>query len=164
MKGPEPHKLRDAQWRRELTPDEERAVAASLAEDPAAATDWVSEARLARAIRRLPDVPVASNFTRRVMSEVTREPGRTATALTGWRAWLTTRWIAAGAMAALTVVVLSAGWGIHTRQQRADFSRQVATLRAMTGLSPAVLQDFEAIRCYSESSPPVDFVLLAALQ
>jgi anti-sigma factor RsiW len=164
MNGDEIHKLRDAQWRRELTPDEERAVAARLAQDPAAATDWISEARLARAIRRLPDAPVASNFTSRVMSAVSLEARRTTPALPWWRAWASTRWIPASAMAAVAAVVMTAGWGIHTNNQRTDFSRQVATLRAMTGLSPAVLQDFEAIRRYSEVSPPVDFGLLVALQ
>jgi hypothetical protein len=34
----------------------------------------------------------------------------------------------------------------------------------MSDLPPAVLEDFEAIRSYGESSAPVDFGLLAALE
>lgn len=154
---------RDVLLRREPKAEETEALAAWLRDHPEAAAEWETEVRLARALRQLRDVPVASNFTSRVLAEVAREAAKPSLATPWWRTVWTTRWMPAAA-ATLVAVVAVGGWEIHRARRAAEFTRQVATLRAMSGLPPAVLEDFEAIRRYSESTPPVDFNLLAALQ
>lgn len=164
MNGDPIPELRDVLLRRELTADEERVVASWLARHPSAAAEWQAERALARGLRRLPDVPVATNFTRRVLDEIVRETARAERRSSRWQHWLESRWMPVAGAAAVVASVALTGWQIQTARRDADFARQVATLRAISGLTPAVLEDFEAIRRYGESSPPVDFGLLAALQ
>lgn len=170
---------RDLLMRRELTETEAQEVRDWLAAHPEAAADWALDATLSRALRRLPPVPVASNFTSRVMAEVHRgtptsspSPSRTGRPgqplLAGWRRWLAGRWLPwAGGVAVLASAGL-AGWQIQLAQRESDYTRQVAALRALADLPPAVIEgfeaDFEAIQRYGETAAPVDFGLLAALE
>ena len=64
-------------WRRGLTPGEKACLQSFLAEQPERAADWERETALNDALNRLPDAPVASNFTSLVMQAVERESKRT---------------------------------------------------------------------------------------
>jgi hypothetical protein len=62
------------------------------------------------------------------------------------------------------VLIASAAYREHQRLSQAEYTRHVAALRTLAHLSPDVLQEFEVVRRLGESSAPVDFELLAALQ
>ena len=86
--------LRELSWRRKLTGAEEAELRAWLAAHPEAQADWEAEAGLNAALGRLPDVPVPSNFTARVLQAAEREaaaelrrPGWK------WRVWPRLRWL-----------------------------------------------------------------------
>lgn len=160
--------LHDVLLRRELTPAEERAVATWLARRPEAAAEWNETVRLARAIRGLPQAPVPSNFTARVLDEVRRDLARTERDRNPnprrrvGPAWFSLRrWIPA---ATAVTVAMVAGWEWHQRNRLTEFTRDVAPLRVIAAVPQEVLQDFEAIQRFGQSSPSVDFELLAALE
>src|SRR5438132_499646 len=73
MNDPLHHTWRQLSWRRKLTPAEEAELRRWLEANPSAQADWESEAALTDTLGRLPDVPVASNFTARVLQAVERE-------------------------------------------------------------------------------------------
>ena len=64
--------LRELVWRRKLT-DAERA---GLGAQPEVQADLEIESRLSETLARLPDAPVPSNFTARVLQAVERESVR----------------------------------------------------------------------------------------
>src|SRR5262249_44101529 len=59
-------------WRRPLTFDEQARLEAWLAAHPEAQAQWEAEAALNRCLSQLSDVPVASNFTARVLEALDR--------------------------------------------------------------------------------------------
>src|SRR4051794_15470368 len=65
--------LREKSWRRKLTAAEEASLRAWLTEHPEAQADWELESSLTAALDKLPDAPVPSNFTARVMQALARE-------------------------------------------------------------------------------------------
>src|SRR4051812_4743501 len=58
---------------RELTAEEEASLERWLAAHPVARTQWEEERALSRAIHSLPDVPVSSNFSSRVLQALDLE-------------------------------------------------------------------------------------------
>lgn len=160
--------LGDTLWRRELTPAEEREVAEHLGRHPDLAESWREEAALARAMRRLPSAPTPSNFTARVLDQIRHEtprPGRTAArrpTLSGWG--LVWRWLAPATTAFVLAGALWLGHESEQRHERLAAAHQQTALRALAGLSPEVLQDFDVIRTLGDGPAPVDYELLAALE
>ena len=67
-------RLREILWRRPLTAAEAAELRAWLAAHPDAAADWATEQQLSRAVRRLADAPVPSNFTARVSKPSSARP------------------------------------------------------------------------------------------
>lgn len=163
---PLPH-LEDILHRRELSPDEQRRLNAWLVRHPDAAPAWVESARLARATRQLPDIPVPSNFTARVLDEIRRDAAKAERARDSRRVvspwWQPRFWIPA-MTTAVVVAVAMGGWEWRTQTQQAEFKRDVTQLRTLASVPQEVLEDFDAIQGFSQSSPPVDFELLAALE
>ncbi len=101
---------------------------------------------LRRLLSRLPDTPVPSNFTVRVMQAVEREEMQTGRAF-GWR-W---RWHSLlPRAAAVAAVVLAAGLAVQqheTRARREQIARSVAFVAAAEPLpSLEALKNFDAIR------------------
>ena len=66
-------KLREMSWRRKLEPREEALLSEWLAAHPEIQPDWESETSLTELLTALPNVPVASNFTQRVLTAARRE-------------------------------------------------------------------------------------------
>ena len=86
--------LRELSWRRKLTGAEEAQLRVWLAAHPGAQADWDTEAGLNSALGRLPDVPVPSNFTARVLQEV--QSGAAAELRLDerkWQFWRRRRWL-----------------------------------------------------------------------
>lgn len=165
--------LRDALLRRALTAEEQHRLEAWLAAHPEAAAAWREDERLARALlqqrARTPALP--ASFTDRVMAEIRRESERPERAerparadgpgTSWWMPWQ--RWISLAA-AALVLVSAITVWEKRNARADAEFARQVSALRFIADLPSGMLQDYEAIQRFGDSTPPVDYELLAALQ
>lgn len=156
--------LREAAWRRPLTSPEQAELQAWLAAHTEARSDWEIETALSSALIRLPDMPVPSNFTTRVLQQIERDtvgqatPGRFWLGL-DWRRWLPRT--VAGACAAVVIVV---GLQFHHASNRAKLARSVVAVSSVAPtLSPDALADFESIRRLSPA-PGADTELLALLQ
>lgn len=158
---------REASWRRRLTPEERSQLDARLAAaSPDARREWESELALTRALGSVPDVPVASNFTARVLAEARREAQRPRvsglTALFGrLRSVLVQPRVA---FAALLVVagLFSYRYVQDTRQLR--MVEGVSVVSRIGSLpSPEVLRDFDAIHAFAPA-PAADEELIALLK
>src|SRR5262245_543785 len=87
----DPLKLQEAGWRRKLTPAEEAELQAWLAKHPEAQADWKAEVGLNEGLRGLPDAPMPSNFTARVLQAVEREEAAAGRPALTWKStwnWL----------------------------------------------------------------------------
>jgi hypothetical protein len=140
--------LREKSWRHKLTPAEAAELQARLAKNPEAQTDWETELHLTEVISGLPDAPVPSNFTARVLQAVERE------SVVGSRRrgsfW---KWSLRSLLpkAAAVAVVLGAGlftYHEHTvREQRAELARSIKIVSSVPSLpNPQILQDFDTIQ------------------
>jgi anti-sigma factor RsiW len=156
------HSLRETNWQRPLTPAEEAALGAWLAKHPEAATDWQEELALTDALQRLPDVPLASNFTARVVDAAMRDAAA-ETRKSSWLdlgSWSTARWLP---RLAFGLVIGAAGFfsfqQLHDVQQE-KIARSVRVLSEVASVpGPEALRDFEAIRVL-DASPAADEELL----
>ncbi len=156
--------LREAGWRRKLTPEEEARLLAWLAGHPEAQAEWEEETALTDHLRQLPDVPLSSNFTARVLQAVDVEMARQArTPATvwgrfGWLRGLAPRFASVG----LLLVLGLAGFFQYQASGRAQMVRNVALVSSLvTSPGPEVFQDFDAIQQLPVVS---DDDLLAALR
>ena len=135
---------------------------AVLAAHPEAQADWEAETALNEGLARLPDAPMPSNFTARLMQAVEHEAverERSPRWNWSWRLWTP--------HAAAVVVMVSLGLFAYQRHgtvERVKLARSVAAVLETKSLpSPEVLADFDAIRRLSKA-PPADEELLAALK
>lgn len=161
--------LRDTLLRRDLTPAEESRAANWIQSHPELAASWRDDVALARQLRRLPPVAVPSNFTSLVLAAVQREPAAEPSTNPGasrWSFWRNSAWRGwrVPATAVAVVAITAASWQGYARHQQREQVRNLSTLRALKGLSPANLADFEAIQRFGATTSPVDFELLAALE
>ncbi len=147
---------RDITARRLPTAEEQARLAAWLDAHPEELEPWQDEIRLTGLLRRLPDAPVASNFTAVVRREVERGAARVPSGRLV-RPW---RWVGAlrfgwqlGAAAFALAMVLAVQH--HRRvQARVELAESVATLPAV-GLSDADLwKDFYHIVALPSTPPP----------
>jgi len=149
--------LRELVWRRKLT-DAERA---GLAAQPEVQADLEIESRLSEMLARLPDVPVPSNFTARVLQAVERESVRPRATSWSW-AWR----VLVPRVAVAAVVISFAGLGIHHYElnaHRVAFAKKVVLMAAAQPMpSVDALKNFNAIQRMSQ--PHADDELLALLR
>ena len=157
-------KLREASWQRKLTPAEEAELRALLAAHPEAQADWEADAALSRALDRLPDAPLPSNFTARVLQAVELETAAARRQPEMNWTWIWRSILPKAALAAVFVgmSVMAFREAHAERQQR--FARSLKTVSAVAALpGPEVLKDFDAIQQFNPTRPP-DRELLALLQ
>lgn len=154
--------LREQLWRREPTPAEEAALRAQCP-DPEVQNDLKSDKQLTALLRRLPDAPVPTNFTARVLQTLeleTRRQEREGALDFSW--WLRI-FIPRAAVAGVIVGVSTFSIARATYARRAEFGRSVAAVSEIKSLpSPQVLEDFDAISRLNET-PRADTELLAAM-
>src|SRR3974390_2327092 len=87
-------RFRELSWRRKLSPAEAEEVRAWLAAHPEAQEDWDVETGLSEALDRLPNMPVATNFTVQVLRAVERkdnapqQPVQAGSRISRWLKWL----------------------------------------------------------------------------
>ena len=149
--------LRELVWRRKLT-DAERAGLGAQSEMQA---DLEIESRLSEALARLPDAPMPSNFTTRVLQAVERESVRPR-AINWYWTWR----VLVPRVAVAAVVIAFTGLGIHRYElnaHRAVFARNVVLVAEAQPLpSVDALKNFNAIQRMSQ--PRADDELLMLLQ
>lgn len=160
------NRLRELGWRGKLTAADKKELRAWLAAHSEAQSEWETEAGLSKALGRLPDVPVPTNFTARVLQavEIETAPTRRAESPRGaWWQW-PRRWLPRAALAA---VILGAGlFSVHEVRsaRRTELAQSVAAVSEVSSLPSAeILKDFEAIRALNRT-PSADEELLALLQ
>ncbi|MFZ0828716.1 MAG: hypothetical protein WAO02_14965 [Verrucomicrobiia bacterium] len=153
-------KLRESSWRRKLTDAEQAELRAFFAAHPDARADWEMESALNAAFARLPDAPVPSNFTARVLQAVEPEAVHPPRWTWNWHG-LVPR------VAFAAVVVAFSSLAIHHHE---IYSQRVALVKSValaTGgqpvPSPEALENFDAIRRMSQPQH-ADSELLALMQ
>lgn len=165
--------LREANWRRKLTPEEEIRLQSYLLARPEVQVEWEEEMALTYALERLPNIPLSSNFTAQVMLAIDLKEAaaeRNSRNRYSWQWWLHQFF----PKAALGVLTLSLGGlgllqyqKVQEAEQRAARAKDGAAVVDIAGVLPEVdmWQDFEAIRRYNASVPATsDDELLAALK
>jgi hypothetical protein len=151
-------------WRRKLTPAEETELRAWLAAHPGEKVDWEIEGRLTEILGRLPDVPVSSNFTARVLQAVEREAVADSRPKAGRRAWFLRLLLPRAAVAAVLFGVGLFTYHEHVTTERAEMVQGVKVVAGVSSLpSPEILQDFDTIRQMS-STPGPDPELIALMK
>jgi hypothetical protein len=159
------NQLRELSWQRQLTGAETAQLRAWLAAHPEAQADWEAEAGLNAALGRLPDVPVPTNFTARVVQAAERE-GAAEVRRSGWKwgGWPRLRWLPKVALTASIVCAGAVSCLLIQDAQHKNLVQSVAVVSTMPSLpGPDILKDFDAIRA-SNPTTAADEQLLAVLQ
>jgi hypothetical protein len=147
--------LIEISWRRKLTPEEEVQLQSWMASHPADAERWEAETGLNQALDRLKPIQPSSNFTSQVLRlvelEQVQRSRRTSPSFAGRLAQLFG--LRARGLVWATLAILVAGIGYY--QYRENAHHQIAqgvhafsTVATIT--EPEVLQDFEAVREFSQ--------------
>jgi hypothetical protein len=153
-------------WRRSLRASEQARLRSWLATNPEAQARYESEAALNEALDSLPNAPVASNFTARVLQAVELEQSRVERSFPSKWIFLSrlSRWLPKTTMAALTLVVALFSYQYFRAAHRGQIARDAVVVSAVASLpNPIVLEDFEVIRVMSQT-PSADEELLKLLQ
>jgi hypothetical protein len=164
MNDPVYDHLRELSWRRKLTAREEQQLCLWLAAHPEAQADFESEARLNEMLGLMPDAPMPSNFTARVVQAVERDAvakHRKA------RRSLVTWWRRLAVKLAFCAIVVTAGFLCYHHFHAADVRSKVAeglvaVSTAQPVPAPDVIDDFDVIRIMPQLY--VDEDLLAILK
>jgi anti-sigma factor RsiW len=172
MNQAEIEQLREIARRRRLTPAEQARLQRCIADDPAARSNWEEEIGLTRLLEELPDAPVASNFSARVLGAVERQcpVRRPAPRIVRWfglhRPAVRAAWIC---LAAGLIGLSYYGYQAFTR---AEMALSLATVAASVEHAAQVVelptvevwQDFESIDLLNHTQPQADVELLAVLK
>ena len=160
--------IRELTWRRKLSASEQARLRAWLADNPGAQADYESEAALNEALDALPDAPLASNFTARVLRSLEAQQPAPAPSRNSVRNFLEAlfRWLPTTAVAALTLGVALISYHHFREAHHIRIARGAAVVSEVASLpGPRALEDFDAIRAMSQSqTPPADDELIRLLQ
>jgi hypothetical protein len=150
--------LRESLWRRKLS----KAERSELRAQP----ELELEARLTDALGQMPNLPVSSNFTARVLEAIELEEAQSARAAQskGWH-WNWHRLLPRVAVTAAILLFAGIGMQYHaTGLQRAAMIKSLSTVAsAQTVPSVEALNNFDTIQRMSQSGR-ADTELLVALQ
>jgi len=147
MKNTEFQLLKEASWRRPLTPAERARLREWLAVHPETQESWEAEAALNGLLRRLPRATVSSNFTARVVQAAQRLPAKPA-----WRrrlemfGWLRAGWMPRAALAA--AMLCSGVLSLHEYESlhRIHEAQAVISVSRLAALPPIDwLENFDTI-------------------
>jgi len=145
---------------RDLTDGELARLERWLAANPADQAEWEA---LDHLLATLPDTPVATNFTARVLDEVRRaETAHPALGQAWWQRLLAPQFrpVQIAAAATLAMVIGGVGYQSHLNQSRAEMAAAVASIAEFP---PGLLADFEAIGAVAQADA-IDEELWAALK
>ncbi len=145
---------------RDLTDGELARLERWLAANPADQAEWEA---LDHLLATLPDTPVATNFTARVLDEVRRaETAHPALGQAWWQRLLAPQFrpVQIAAAATLAMVIGGVGYQSHLNQSRAEMAAAIASIAEFP---PGFLADFEAIGAVAQADA-IDEELWAALK
>ena len=145
---------------RDLTDGELARLERWLAANPADQAEWEA---LDHLLATLPDTPVATNFTARVLDEVRRaETAHPALGQAWWQRLLAPQFrpVQIAAAATLAMVIGGVGYQSHLNQSRAE---RAAAGASIAEFPPGFLADFEAIGAVAQADA-IDEELWAALK
>jgi len=148
---------------RDLTDAELAKLEHWLAENPGEQDAW---AALDRLLVALPDVPVATNFTDRVLGKVHQaESTGQPLGQAWWRKLLVPQFrpIQIAAAAALAMIIGGVGYQSHLTLNRAEMASSLREVAIVAEMLPGLLSDFEVIDAI-EQADPIDEELWAALK
>jgi anti-sigma factor RsiW len=154
------NELREACWRRKLTPAEEAGLLRHLAANPNAQADWEADVALTQGLTQLAEPPLSSNFTAQVLQAAARASNTPAVPSNSLGFWLR-RLMPRMAWAAAVVGLTFFAWQQYEIVQRNRMAKGIVPVLASLP-QPELLQDFDAIRQLSQSPPSVDMELLTA--
>jgi hypothetical protein len=163
--------IREAARRRGLTAAEAGELREHLSRHPGERESWQEELALTSLLQGMPDAPLSSNFTARVLQEIELPAPREASF--SFSAWLDLRrWLPRLSAATLVVALSLSGWSWHRNMERADLAASLSDLsREIDGSLTAarippveVLQDFDVIGKLGPVRGLADEELLDALQ
>jgi len=159
------NELLEASWRRKLTAEEEAQLRAWLAAHPEAQADWDDEALLTQQLERLPNAPLASNFTAQVMGKLELDLAREEREQRHSRMPKWWRWVPHYASVLIVVLLIGAGVHQYREHKRTEMARSVAQVTPFASvLKPDIIKDFDAIQQLRHVPIVSDEELLAALQ
>ena len=145
---------------RDLTDGELARLERWLAANPADQAEWEA---LDHLLATLPDTPVATNFTARVLDEVRcAETAHPALGQAWWQRLLAPQFrpVQIAAAATLAMVIGGVGYQSHLNQSRAEMAAAIASIAEFP---PGFLADFEAIGAVAQADV-IDEELWAALK
>lgn len=172
MNPPEQEQLIDLARRRVLTAEEQARLDHLLEAAPTAWPERDEELALSRLLAGLPDAPLASNFSTRVMqaidrveAEAARESASRPSPFWGWPR----RWFGRLAWTTAAVAVTGVSWWQYQNWQRTETARSLQVITEVATVpSIEVLKDFDVIQSFASVPPAMDIEgdleLLNALQ
>jgi hypothetical protein len=157
-------KLREEAWRRPLTADEKRQLQSYLLVHADAQAEWEEEVALTQLLARVPDAPLSSNFTARVIQAIELEELRAQRKGPFAFQWLRS-WLPRFAVAGLVVGLGGFGYLEYRHHEVQQKTQYLDTLAVAAATLPAkVWDDFDAIVSLAPPiSPAKDDQLWAAL-
>jgi hypothetical protein len=167
MSNPESEKPGNLlRWGKQMSPEEEALLRDSLAEAPEEQSFLEEELALNQLLRQLPDAPLDSNFTARVMQQVRRaDPFRSPGKGSWLRRLFPGSWLPKFSAAAVLLCIGFFAHQFHQSGTQQEMARSVAALTEMAAFSGFdVLENFEAIERLAQVPHDVDVDLIAALQ
>jgi len=145
-----------------LTPEEETRLEFLLTTHPEARAIWEADHALGRALQSLPDVPLSSNFTARVLQAVDLEAAQEARQARS-RPWFR---VLLPRLGGVTAALLLAFFGVQEYRavKRLELAKDVSLMEMAKLPGADVLQDFDAINQLQQIAATSDEELLKALQ
>ncbi|PWU12065.1 MAG: hypothetical protein C5B50_22170 [Verrucomicrobia bacterium] len=155
--NPLDNRIREAAWRETPSQAELDQIRPWLAAHPEAQAQWQAEISLTEALKDLPDVPVASNFTARVLQAVDREAAEQTGPTFGIMdaiARRLPRWAPKAALAGLLIGSAVLSFGHFQQARRTEDAQRLAVASEVASMpSPTILKDFDAIRALDRTPP-----------
>lgn len=139
------NQLKQKSWVEPLSTEEAAEIRQYLA-DPELQQDWEDDVALTAALKRLPNVPVSSNFTARVMIAVEREEAQAERTSTSWRAFWRFGWIPKFAIAITMFCLGTLSFHEYQLASQAKFVKEVRQVAEAAPI-PQInwLKDFDTI-------------------
>ncbi len=164
MSVPNQNQLAEAIRRGRLTAEEEAQLREHLFRHPEERASWEDELSLNHCLRQIPDAPVSSNFTARVVQRALQENReRPSRARRVWRWLVVEHWLPKAATLAAVLCLGGLGYHQHQLTTRREVAQTLARM-AVTGNSLELLRNFDAIQGLTVVPRDVDRELIAALQ
>jgi hypothetical protein len=154
--------LREQMWRCNVHSVEEAELTGAA--DAESGADFQEEAGLNYLLDQVPDAPISSNFTSRVLQAVALEEAKISREQRGWPAWrVGFGWVSRLAIAGFSILIGVVSFHEYQAIKRVQLAESVEQVSQVAALPADWLENFDTIKHLSQ--PPVaDEDLLAMLQ